>query len=476
MKIALALIGLLFAVTAPALEDRAHDPRFAVKVAPLQTQGVGSLITVTNNSQIPIVAVLIACDTPESSSGASRYVHYFRDSVLESDDIIEYRGMLEIGYQESASFEVHEPDYDSISCKQETAVKAIMFADGSSFGESEWIGKILHVRQFTLQNVDDLLDLLQRAKSSGLTKAQLQRQIAVLRSHDYDLIHSADGQASHDPGMSAPMIYGNAYLKSGVGYKQSDDEPISEAFLEGIEEPYLDLRQRLIYSEPRLQGIPEVLDSGDAPSPNFTMRIPVGLGSENDEIWSFWSLHVNGRKPKEWHDLFAPPKESFTYGFHTMVAGRAAASLQGAVYVSGCEIKFIDVQNVSELTGSDDLRCKKLPTISFVGQVLPSELLAGRNSNTVQVTLHNNGDNGAQFFDFDIGAVALDENGMFKIDLPDFSADPGLVSGGPGRGAFLRFSAGGYLIAAVNDAADSRGNLHPVLGYGGVVNFRVVPK
>src|SRR4029077_20674855 len=63
------------------------------------------------------------------------------------------------------------------TCRQDSSVRAVLFADGSSFGESDWVEEILQRRQSSLKSIGGLLDFLQNAKNSGITKAHLRAQL-----------------------------------------------------------------------------------------------------------------------------------------------------------------------------------------------------------------------------------------------------------------------------------------------------------
>jgi hypothetical protein len=472
MKIAFALLAFLFGAMSPAFQDGSTvDPRFTVKLQPVDDEeDITRVITITNKSQSPMVAVLVTCDSGKTPSGVAQYVRSFADGVLEDNEIYSELGKIGTKFQESTSFELHRPDFMSMNCNQETAVKAIVFADGSSFGSDEWVRQIIRVRQITWQNANDLIDLLQVARSSGMTKGQLIPQVAALMPRDQDRIRNWPESGVTVFALGPPAIFKDALSKINSDRKNADDVSVSQSLLDDLLEPLLDMRQRLMYSKPALVGIPEKLGAAGAPSPDYAIKIPTGLAADDADIEAFWTLSANGQPVHEWFDDITPPRELFDYRIHTLVAGQAAHRLQGAIYVPGCEIKFVDVTNISDSSGGDSLECVKLPTINFTGQVLPSDILQGHNFK-IEITLYNAGDNGTPYFDFDLPDVSTDEHGVFTVELPDFSRDPGCDLCAPGGSAVIRFSAGGAVLAASSGAADADGGLHPMADYGGMVTF-----
>lgn len=472
MKIALALVAFLFAVASPAYQDGSVvDPRFVVKLQPVDDEGeITRVITITNESQSPIIAALVACDSRPSRSGVPQYIHSFADGVLANNEIYSELGLTGIQFQESANFELQRPDFKSMHCDQETAVKVILFADGTSYGTEEWVGQIIHVRQIAWQNANDLINLLRGVPSSGMTKRQLITQVAALIPPSRDPTRNwPESEPAVFP-LRPVLIFDDTLNKIDSHRKDADDAPVSQSLLDDLLEPLLNLHQRLMYSKPALAGIPEKLDAAGAPSPDYAIKIPAGLAEEDADIEAFWTLFANGQEPHEWFDDITPPRELLNYRIHTLVAGQAAHRLQGAIYVPGCEIKFVDVTNASDFSGGDSLECTKLRTMSFTGQVMPSDLLPSQVLK-IEIKLFNAGDNETPYFEFDLPDVTSDAHGIFTVALPDFSRDAGCELCAPGGSAVVRFTAGDVVLAASSGSADANGGLHPMADYGGMVTF-----
>ncbi|HUK31653.1 MAG TPA: hypothetical protein VLV89_11110, partial [Candidatus Acidoferrum sp.] len=332
----LALVPLfLTGSVVPAHQDASQDPRFTVELAPDPVdEFYGYVFTITNQSRVPISAVIIACGTSPSESGAPRYVYLYEYNAF---------GMAEIPYLESGNFEVHRPEswgYIQMSCNQDTSVKAILFADGSSFGESEWAEKILHMRAYALQTLAERMSYLQAAKNSGIRKRQLRDELMKL-SRQEDTVKCSDPLPC---ALGDPVSYIALWRDLPPDRDYPADAPVTQALVDDLVEPYLDLRQRLIYSKPRLPGIPQDLNPARAPLPDFTIKIPSGLGADDDSIGNMitliYTLSAKGQKDKFLHDWFDPPKKPYTLSIEPMIAGHQATGLQVAMYAPGCQIKL----------------------------------------------------------------------------------------------------------------------------------------
>lgn len=472
----LAAVALLAFLAGPGVaspQDSSQDPRFTVKMEPdPKGEFYGYVFTISNQSQIPISAVLIACDTSPSENGAPRYVYLYEDNVF---------GMAEIPYQESTSMEVRHPEgwmHQHFSCKENSSIKAVLFVDGSSFGASEWTEKILHKREEVLQTIAERMKYLQGAKNLGMTVGQLRDE--VLR-----LSRQQDSDGCLDLflcGVGDPVSYMDIWRNLLPDRDNPEGAAISQALVDKLDEPYLDLRQRLIYSKPALLGIPQELDPAGAPSPDFTIKLPGGLvsGDDSDDatVYVFYKLTAMGLPDKLVSEEFGAPAQPDTYVISTLVSGHRATSLHVTMYVSGCQIKIVNVSDLSTHSGVEDFECIKLPPMTFRGRILQPSLLKDRKHN-VRLELVSTGEQGALPFritlSFDLDE---DENGEITDEIPDFSQDPACIS----SGAVLHFSAtttgvGLGTIAnlfAADSAANSNGDLRPMSDYGGVVTFHAI--
>ena len=474
MKFILAILVPLLLPLIAAPQTGSQDPRFTVKMQEDPEDSIESKFTITNQSQIPITAVIIACDRRVPAGRPPGYVRYQTDSVIDDS--------LQIAYQESSNFIVRLPDFVSMTCKQDSSVRALLFADGSSFGETEWVNEILQRRQSAWKSIGDLQDLLQNAKNSGTTKSQLAAQFLQIERGPHPLKmpdHTVEpeGDLSIYQDVSRTLAYASGYAK---------DSPISQPLVDELSEQLLDLRQILLYSKPAIPGLPQNPNSA-APPPDFTIKFPHGLDpggefSVGNMVSVFYTLSGQGQKERTLYDRFGPDNDDDdeTVKIHTLIAGHPVSNLKVAAYAPGCQIKIFNLSDPYAHSGTENFECIKLPTIKFAGQILPSELLFGKKYR-IQILLHNPGDNETSWFEVYLtDDIAPDENGRFQIEIPDFSQDPICSS----RDVTLQFFAGAFPVgtataanlSAENGAADSNGNLHLTSDYGGPVIFQPRPK
>lgn len=465
MKITLAFFAVLLTATTAPAQSVSPDPRFAVKMQKDSEDSIASKFTITNQSQIPITAVLIACDDPFSADGPPRYVRSLSDTVIDDS--------FQIAYQESSTFAVHTPDWASMTCKQGSSVRAILFADGSSFGGSEWVNEILQQRQFTWKAVTNLLDVLQRAVTSKTTKAQLSAQLLKLMRGPFP-ISMPDGSVASG---HTPSIFFVVSRNLGRARENANDSPVPQSLIDDLSAPLLDLRQLIQYAKPAIPGLPQNLDPAAAPPPDFTIKFPDGLVPDGkdfsigDMISVFYEINATGQKKKDLFDRFSADDEP-TLKIHALVAGHPASSMKVAIYAPGCQIQTTNVPDPATYSANKVFACIKLPTVKFTGQILASDLLLDKKCK-VQIQLHDPGNMESPSFDVDLADdIAPDENGFFQIEIPDYSQDPVSSS----HSATLHFLAGEFRLSAENGSADSKGDLRLSSDYGGPVSFQPRPK
>jgi hypothetical protein len=283
-----------------------------------------------------------------------------------------------------------------------------------------------------------------------------------------------------NPSTGLPSIFFDVSRNLGRGRDYPDDAPVSQSLVDELSNPVLNLRQRLLYSNPRLSGLPQSLDPAGAPPPDFKLKIPAGLDSGDnwfDEMISaFYTLSAKGKQDESLFDRFDIPKEPDTFLIHTLIGGRPASSLQVAFYAPGCQLKIVQVSDLSAYSGNESFECIKLPKITFTGQIISSNLLDGK-THKIEIRLFNSGEDGSPYFDITLTDEAIpDENGVFHAEIPDFSHDPASGS------AVLRFSTEGYLdgawapvkLIAADGAANSNGDMRLMSNYGGVVTFHAL--
>lgn len=132
-----------------------------------------------------------------------------------------------------------------------------------------------------------------------------------------------------------------------------------------------------------------------------------------------------------------------SYEIASSVEGKAAIEIRMIVYASGCEIQTFVVPLADDSRVKKKFECQRVATAKLSGQIVPTELVRGNNAELV-VTYMAHWAHG--FFGIVDGAVAElrlatvspDENGMFQVNLPQFSADA--ASSSSQRRASLRLT------------------------------------
>jgi hypothetical protein len=469
--VGLVLLSPLLVAAPPVPQNPALESRFSVKLAlePVDEEPDEATFTVTNNSHAPIVALLIACPATRSSTGEPRTAYLYSDSVLATSDFRGNKNAREILYQESASFEVNRMYFRAINCKLDS-LKAILFADGTSFGDKEWVDQITHVREYVWRRIGDLTSLLQAAVISQTATNQFAETLNQIEWQE------ETGQTKEPVvrDLGAPNVFHDIYYNLRIESDVESDAPVTQSVADALLEPALDLRQRLLYSKPRLSVIQQDPDPAGAPSPDFIISFLPHKGPIQGEIRLWYWLDAKDQSGNSGMDDFYPPKESNPYHIHTLVGSKAALALHATIYEPGCQIKVIDVPDLSASSRTDTFECVTLPTITFKGQILPTNLLE-RKEHAVEIEL--------SFFRLFLTTVFPDKDGVFEAHIPDFSHDPVCGQGAQGHGCVLHFYASPKNsnvpilaeLAAVDNAADSDGDLQLKSDYGGVVTFHARP-
>ncbi len=122
--------------------------------------------------------------------------------------------------------------------------------------------------------------------------------------------------------------------------------------------------------------------------------------------------------------------------------GKAATEIRMIVYASGCEIQTFVVPMTDDSRVHREFECRPARSVTLSRQIVPNELFRDKNAELIvsyfAFWAH-------EFFgivdgavaEFRLAAVTPDANGMFQVDLPQFSADTETSSSQ--RRASLRF-------------------------------------
>ena len=112
----------------------------------------------------------------------------------------------------------------------------------------------------------------------------------------------------------------------------------------------------------------------------------------------------------------------------TVVEGKPASQIKMFIGAPGCKIATFDIAILNLLDTQESFSCIPVRTVTLVGQISPASLL--RNKDTT-VSVDYMAEWACRFFGFadcvvpqiSLGNVKPDLEGVFTIELPDFSTD-----------------------------------------------------
>ncbi len=136
-----------------------------------------------------------------------------------------------------------------------------------------------------------------------------------------------------------------------------------------------------------------------------------------------------------------------------------ARTFRAIAYAPRCQFVTISVGDLAE-ANSADFQCQKLPAIELTGR------LAGGGLDNVQVETVYVLSWASSFFEnpsisfspFDLGKTAVQSDGSFTVELPDFAADPlwSRLSYNAGLMFYLTDAASGRRIGLLSSSLDTR--------------------
>ncbi len=130
--------------------------------------------TVKNASPRPITAIFIT-DT-HIKEGSHRFLaqgHWWFDNALHGDHF-----WAPLKYGESRSYRAARHPYED---RTEVAVRAVIFADGTTEGEPEWVELLLNYRRDAHRFLGMIRDALQSAELNGAPPETVLKELEQLR-------------------------------------------------------------------------------------------------------------------------------------------------------------------------------------------------------------------------------------------------------------------------------------------------------
>jgi hypothetical protein len=458
MKRALVFFALLFATATVIPQDAPQDPRFATKI---ETAANGSkMFSITNRSPVPITAIVVLGEFKNARGVLSRQNKYF--------DSVEGHGSLRSAIlpQETRAVMVDAPPRAADTSVGTFTLKAVIFEDGTSFGDEESVATILRGREFLWRNVSAVVSTLEAAKTTPVTKNELLRQLDEKqkaekeeRLKDVKMFGLLTGSSS--------AVAASAFMNAKANIDVPDNAVIPATAINQFADRYLNIRQRLINSKPQIPGT-ENIEAADASVPqDFEIRLGPGVKSEDVSV--FYDLRpAPGSNVSGTLGGAGGQTGSRSYRLPVLIDGKPAHSLQAFIVGKGCAVQVIDIPDIAASLRSAEYDCVQLPLMNFTGRVEPSEALAGKKYR-VRITL----------LEMTIARAEVDSDGVFHAQITDYSSDPhagALKFYADLTGADLVPGAksGGAMLEPINSAAIQHIALRPMADYGGEVVFHAV--
>ncbi|MGC9970131.1 MAG: hypothetical protein ABSE56_06045 [Bryobacteraceae bacterium] len=158
--------------------------------------------------------------------------------------------------------------------------------------------------------------------------------------------------------------------------------------------------------------------------PRISISFPPDVLSETVDI----RYHMSG--PFGGYGGFVrPQRDVHVYRIEAAVDGKPATGIKIIVYAPGCEIATFDEALSGLSTVPEEFTCRRLPSVSLSGKIIPKDVLRGRGPE-VKVSYMAHWAHG--FFGIVDGPVTAipvataipDAEGFFQVQLPDFGRDP----------------------------------------------------
>jgi hypothetical protein len=155
-----------------------------------------------------------------------------------------------------------------------------------------------------------------------------------------------------------------------------------------------------------------------------TVRITLMPDVPYEKVFGYYVLYG----PFGAHGGFFQKSGSRTLQIPVVVEGKPASQIKMFIGAPGCKMATFDIPNLNLLDTQKSFSCSPAPAVTLAGQISPAGLLRNKNA-TVSVDYMAGW--ACRFFGFadcvvpqiSFGTVKPDGEGIFKIELPDFSAD-----------------------------------------------------
>lgn len=231
----LAFSGLATAQTVQRIQEIDH----AVMAEQTLTSDGHTYLTVKNNSGVAITAIAVTA-TKTATDGTARPPG---QSVRYFDSMVNPFGPYARGISpgESYRFSLAGP----LEKRQvEARLTAVIFADGTTMGEADWIKRLIHSRTTDLYYVDQDLQILQNGKADSETAETIGQKAQNLSDSVFRSSASTEDKQIA-MGLCHEILM---YLNGNFDQADSPDQRVEKAISQMETR-----RQRLLLSKPKLE-------------------------------------------------------------------------------------------------------------------------------------------------------------------------------------------------------------------------------
>ncbi len=182
-----------------------------------------------------------------------------------------------------------------------------------------------------------------------------------------------------------------------------------------------------VVSQSRAAPVPAISDG-----PSVSISLPASVPSETVQI--AYQLIGDFGGASTYTDQ---QPNAHSYFIDASLEGKAATEIKIVVYAAGCKIQTFDVLLSKTSNVTKDFVCDALPTVTLSGQVIPSELVRGKNT-VLSITYMAEwvddffGIMDGAVFHFEIASLRPRADGTFEVEVPDFTTDTALPYSGKG--------------------------------------------
>jgi hypothetical protein len=183
--------------------------------------------------------ILVADNIPMVATVQRHTFVRYVDSVFNSNDRPLMRG-------DTQNFTFGGPGPDGTQAwRVDLEVKAAIFADGSTFGDPEWVKRLVDSRRFLYRHLQAALEALQSARGTAVTDSNLVQQF-----QDRKMAAMTASAGDREEGRAIRVVYGTI----GVNLERTtmlDGTPAPlDVRIDAITQLLLQKRQLLLSSKP----------------------------------------------------------------------------------------------------------------------------------------------------------------------------------------------------------------------------------